>query len=293
MSFGPLVSADWLAAHLRAVRVVDVRWYLDGRSGRAAYEAGHLPGAVWLDLDTELSDPASEAAGRHPLPSPKRFAAALGRVGIAAGTPVVAYDDAGGSIAARLWWMLHVLGEPAAVLDGGLAAWSAPSAPLTLDRSAGASELAPPRSIAWPGSLTTEVPSYSPVRREPVEWPVDRFVTADDVVRSSAAIFDARTAERYAHGDPEIDPRPGHVPGALSAPWAGNLGVDGKFLAPDALRQRFPVEDAIAYCGSGVTACHDLLAMELAGVAHTALYPGSWSQWGADPDRPAEQGLAP
>lgn len=261
---GPLVSGDWLAAHLADVRVVDVRWYLDGRSGRAAYEAGHLPGAVWLDVDTDLSDPASETAGRHPLPSPSRFAAALGRVGIAAGTPVVPYDDAGGSIAARLWWMLRVLGEPAAVLDGGLAAWS--------------------------GALTTQVPSYSPVEREPREWPADRFATADQVARSSAAIFDARTAERYAHGDPGIDPRPGHIPGALSAPWAGNLGADGRFLAPDVLRERFSVDDAIAYCGSGVTACHDLLAMELAGVAHTALYPGSWSQWGADPARPTETG---
>jgi Rhodanese-related sulfurtransferase len=118
----PLVSGDWLAEHLADVRVVDVRWYLDGRSGLAAYEAGHLPGAVWLDVDTDLSEPASEAAGRHPLPSPARFAAALGRVGIAAGMPVVAYDDAGGSIAARLWWLLHVLGEPAGVLDGGLGA---------------------------------------------------------------------------------------------------------------------------------------------------------------------------
>src|SRR5919198_4907439 len=125
MSFGPLVSAEWLSAHLSEVRVVDVRWYLDGRSGRAAYRSGHLPGAVWLDVDSELSGWASPAAGRHPLPTPEQFAAVLGRVGIAQGTPVVAYDDAGGSIAARLWWMLHVLGEPVAVLDGGLAAWPA------------------------------------------------------------------------------------------------------------------------------------------------------------------------
>jgi Rhodanese-related sulfurtransferase len=141
--------------------------------------------------------------------------------------------------------------------------------------------------------LTTEVPSYPSVQREPREWPADRFATADEVARSPAMIFDARTAERYAHGDPAIDPRPGHIPGALSAPWGGNLGADGRFLGPDVLRERFPVEDAIAYCGSGVTACHDLLAMELAGVAHTALYPGSWSQWGADPACPAAEGLAP
>ena len=115
-----LVTGEWLAAHLADVRVVDVRWYLDKtRSGRAEYEAGHLPGAVHLDIDTDLSDPVGPGTGRHPLPTPERFAAALGRAGIAAGTPVVAYDDAGGSIAARLWWLLHVLDEPVAVLDGG------------------------------------------------------------------------------------------------------------------------------------------------------------------------------
>ena len=144
-----------------------------------------------LDIDTDLSDPATPAAGRHPLPSPQRFAAALGRVGIAAGTPVVAYDDAGGSVAARLWWLLHVLGEPAAVLDGGLA--------------------------AWPGELTTDVPDVTAVDRAPVPWPAERFRSADDL--GAARLLDARTAARYAHGDPAIDPRPGHIPGARSAPW--------------------------------------------------------------------------
>ncbi|HKC28553.1 MAG TPA: rhodanese-like domain-containing protein, partial [Jatrophihabitans sp.] len=120
MQFGPVVDAEWLATHLRDVRVVDVRWYLGGPSGRDAYLAGHVPGAVWLDIDSDLSAPPSTSAGRHPLPTPEQFAAALGRVGIADGTPVVAYDDTGGSTAARLWWLLHVLGEPAAVLDGGL-----------------------------------------------------------------------------------------------------------------------------------------------------------------------------
>ena len=264
---GPLVSAEWLAAHLSDVRVVDVRWYLDGRSGRDAYAAGHLPGAVWLDVDTDLSAPASPADGRHPLPAPEHFAAALGRVGIAAGTPVVAYDDTGGSNAARLWWMLHVVGEPAAVLDGGLAAWTAP--------------------------LTTEAPEFAPVPRAAVPWPADRFVGADDVATTDAVVYDARTAERYAHGDPAIDPRPGHIPGARSAPWARNLDENGRFRQPGELRERFAAavgRGAVAYCGSGVTACHDLLAMELAGIESTALYAGSWSQWGADPSRPAETG---
>jgi thiosulfate/3-mercaptopyruvate sulfurtransferase len=264
-TFGPLVSGRWLAEHPDDVRIVDVRWYLDGRSGRAAYQVGHLPGAVWLDVDADLSAPASPAEGRHPLPSPEHFAEALGRAGIGEGTPVVAYDDAGGSIAARLWWMLHVLDEPVAVLDGGLA--------------------------AWPGELTTVVAEHPPVVRAARPWPAARFRTADQVAADGARLLDARTADRYAHGDPAIDPRPGHIPGAHSAPWAGNLGADGRFRPPDQLRSRFAaVADGpvVAYCGSGVTACHDLLALHLAGVPDLALYPGSWSQWGADATRPAE-----
>lgn len=269
--FGPLVDARWLAAHLDDVRVVDVRWYLrpvDGRTGAAAYAEGHVPGAVFLDVDTDLSAPASAEAGRHPLPTPEAFAAALGRVGIGQGTPVVAYDDVGGSIASRLWWMLHVLGEPAAVLDGGLA--------------------------TWPGELTAQEPRVSAVARAAVPWPAGRFVTADQLAGTDAPVLDARTAERHAAGDPGIDPRPGHIPGAVSAPWATNLDTSGRFLPAEQLRARFReigVDGrAVAYCGSGVTACHDLLALTLAGADDLALYPGSWSQWAADPTRPAETG---
>ena len=264
---GPLVSADWLAAHLADVRVIDVRWYLDGRSGRAEYRAGHLPGAVWLDVDAELSGWASPAAGRHPLPSPEQFAAVLGRVGIAEGMPVVAYDDAGGSEAARLWWMLHVLGEPVAVLDGGIQAWAGP--------------------------LTTDLPDVVPVTRPIRVWPAGRFVTADEVADTNAVVYDGRSAQRYAHGDPAIDPRPGHIPGARSVPWTANLGADGRVLPADALRAIYADADgrgAVAYCGSGVTACLDLLGMEIAGIDDTALYAGSWSQWAADPSRPVEEG---
>lgn len=266
---GPLVSGGWLADHLDDVVVVDVRSYLDGRSGREAYAAGHLPGARHLSLDDDLSDPASPALGRHPLPSPERFAAALGRIGVGEGTPVVAYDDAGGSIAARLWWLLHVLGEPVAVLDGGMASWAGP--------------------------LTEVVPDVVPVERAPRPWPADRFVDPDDV-QASSVVLDARAAARFAGGDPRLDPRPGHIPGATSAPWQENLDADGRFLAPAALRDRFSglgvgeSTDVVAYCGSGVTACHDLLALEVAGLGSTALYPGSWSQWGADASRPAETG---
>jgi thiosulfate/3-mercaptopyruvate sulfurtransferase len=261
----PLVTGDWLAAHGAEVHIVDVRWYPDGRPGRDAYLAGHIPGAVYLDLDTELSAPASTADGRHPLPSPERFAAALGRAGIASGAPVVGYDDAGGSIAARLWWLLHVLDEPVAVLDGGLA--------------------------AWPGELTTEVPASAPAERAPREWPARRFRSTDEVATSGEVVYDARATERFAGAPSPLDPRPGHVPGAVSRAWADNLGPDGRFRPAAQLRERYADaadRGAVAYCGSGVTACHDLLALEVAGITDTALYPGSWSQWAADPSRPAE-----
>ena len=265
--FGPLVTGEWLADHRDDVRVVDLRWYLDGRSGRAAYRAGHIPGAVWLDVDAELSGWASPAAGRHPLPRPEQFAAVLGRVGIAEGTPVVAYDDAGGSIAARLWWMLRDQSHPAAVLDGGVQAWTGP--------------------------LSDELPDVEPVHRRIWSWHPERFVGADDVAATGAVVYDARTAERYAHGDPAIDPRPGHIPGARSAPWMANLDADGRLLPADALRKIYAEANgrgAVAYCGSGVTACLDLLAMAVAGIDDTALYAGSWSQWASDASRPIEEG---
>lgn len=269
----PLVDATWLAAHLDELRVADVRWYLDGRSGRDAYLAGHIPGAVWLDIDTDLSDPPGP--GRHPLPSPERFAAAMTRAGIGAGMSVVAYDDAGGSIAARLWWLLHILDHPVALLDGGLAAWS--------------------------GSLETGAAEPAPSTFTPRPFPTVRLADTEEVAEivgahTAAVVLDGRAASRYAHGDPAIDPRPGHIPGARSAPWAGNLDPEGRFLPAPALRERFaaigasPEREVVAYCGSGVTACHDLLALALAGVASTRLYPGSWSEWGADPSRPAAEG---
>ena len=275
---GPLVSVAWLETHMSRVRIIDSRWYLDGRSGHAAYLGGHIPGAVWVDLDRELSAPASPESGRHPLPSPGAFAAAMTRLGIGDGTPVAVYDDARGSIAARLWWMLHLLGHEVAVLDGGISAWTGPLA---------TDDVVP-------------APARSPFTAR--EWPAVGVVDADAVdelrTRRDALVLDARAVSRYTQGDPAIDPRPGHIPNALSAPWTDNVDPEtGRVRDADELRRRFDDLGAsharriVAYCGSGVTACHDLLALTIAGFGdRIALYPGSWSQWGTDDTRPAETG---
>jgi len=274
-SFGPAVSAEWLAEHVGdpGLVVADVRWYLDDRLGRHAYEAGHIPGAVFVDLDADLAAPPSFLGGRHPLPDPVEFASNMSRLGIGDTSRVVAYDDVGGAIAARMWWMLDACGVAAAVLDGGVADWSGELATETAD---------PVR--AW---FTTR------------PWPADRMATADEVEQlrhGEAVVLDARDSERFAHGS-AIDPRPGHVPGAVSAPFADNLS-GGSFEAPEVLRARYEslgvgTKQAVAYCGSGVTACHDLLAMRRAGLGNGRLFVGSWSAWGADTERPSETGTDP
>jgi thiosulfate/3-mercaptopyruvate sulfurtransferase len=268
----PIVSASWLADHLDDVVVADVRWYLDGRSGRAAYDGGHLPGAIWIDLDGVLADPADPLRGRHPLPSPERFAAALGALGIGADRQVVAYDDAGGASAARLVWLLRRIGQPAALLDGGLTSWSGP--------------------------LSTEAPSRASVARAPRPWPPDAIVDADRAA-TAPVLLDARAAERYRGEVEPVDPRAGHIPGARSMPLGDNLDADGRFRPPGVLRERFATAGvhtdgptAVVYCGSGVTACHVLLALEAAGLPGR-LYAGSWSQWSNDPSRPAVTGPDP
>ena len=273
----PIVSGTWLQANLGRVVVADVRWYLDGRSGRAAYEAGHIPGAVFVDLDRDLSAAPSADGGRHPLPTPEGFASALGAAGIGDGCAVVAYDDASGMVAGRLWWMLRALGEPVAVLDGGLA--------------------------AWPGGLSTEYPEVSPAHFTPRPWPPESFASISEVDAArrdrGAVVLDARSPERY-RGEPNaIDPRLGHVPGAVSAPCAANLAPDGTLRSPDELRQSYAAVGAdgdaevVAYCGSGVSANLDLLALELAGLGGGRLFVGSWSAWGADEDRPVATGPEP
>jgi thiosulfate/3-mercaptopyruvate sulfurtransferase len=255
------------------VVLADVRWSLDGTEGRDTYLAGHLPGAVFVDLDEVLSAPPSTTGGRHPLPSPARFAAGLGAAGIGPDDVVVAYDQGPGTVAARLVWLLRVLGQPAAVLEGGLAAWD--------------------------GRVEVGEVRRAPVDHPPRPWPVHRLVDADRVARGSAdpatVVVDARDPARFRGELEPVDPRAGHVPGAVNLPASANVGADARLRDLDELRHRYgsagtlAADEVIVYCGSGVTATHDLLVLELLGV-EGRLYPGSWSAWSADPTRPVATG---
>ena len=260
-----LDDPDWI--------VVDCRFSLaDPEAGRRAYRDSHLPGAHYAHLDEDLSGPVTPTTGRHPLPDPERLARKLGVWGIDRDTRVVAYDDMGGMLAAaRLWWLLRWLGHTAcAVLDGGLPAW---------------------RRAGWP--LTAEAPSARPTTFAP--RPDDRlWMSTEQVLTLPAAdvLLDARAAARYRGEMEPIDPVAGHIPGALNLPTDGNLTPDGPFLPVAALRARFaaalgdrPPPSVIHTCGSGVTACHNLLAMEVAGLGGSRLYAGSWSEWVRDPRR--------
>lgn len=275
----PVVSPEsvvGLQSELHDVVLADVRWYLDGRDGREAFEAGHLPGAVWVDLDRQLAAhgrPATE--GRHPFPSPAAFAAAMGELGIGDHTTVVAYDDTGGLTAGRLVTMLRMLGCDAAMLDGGLAGWVA----------AGFEVANGPADVPEPAAFTEQ------------EWPAERFATAEttaEYAASGGAVIDARAHERFTGEQALIDPRPGHIPGARSAPWAAVLGPDGHLLSRAELRAHYAAlgadEGTIAYCGSGVSACMNAIAMEHAGLTPPRLFVASWSGWSADPAHATEQG---
>ncbi len=272
--FGPIIHVADLEQLGDTMVVCDVRWYLDGPSGIDAYRAGHIPGAVFVDLDSHLAGPPSAAAGRHPLPEPADFADALGGLGIGPAHTVVAYDDVGGMVAGRLVWMLRILGQSAALLDGGLDAWAGP----------------------WATGETKPTPVDCQAR----SWPDSALVDIGqaDIWVDQGILLDARDAERYRGDTEPVDSRAGHIPGARSAPFADNLRVDGRFRSTDQLRERYAAlgvadaGEAVVYCGSGVSACHDLLAMEHAGLGRGRLYPGSWSQWSAS-DRPSIVGPRP
>jgi thiosulfate/3-mercaptopyruvate sulfurtransferase len=263
---GPLITAATLAESIDdpALRVVDCRWYL-GRpgDGRRAYEEGHLPGAIHLDIDSDLTAPAGP--GRHPLPDPVAFRRRLEEVGIGDEHAVVAYDDAGGWVAARLWWMLDDLGhEAVAVLDGGIGAWGAAGHPLTREEP------------SWPASRLS-------LRGE---W--GRVVDRDGLRASlgSVRLLDARAGARYRGETEPIDAYPGHIPTAVSAPTDANLAADGRFLSSAELAARYrelgadgSQGEVIVSCGSGVSATHDALALRIAGLPDARLYPGSYSDW--------------
>ncbi|MFI8965302.1 sulfurtransferase [Streptomyces sp. NPDC053493] len=272
----PIISASELVSESNGSRppvLLDVRWTLGGPPGRPEYEAGHLPGAVYVDLDTELAGPPG-SGGRHPLPDVTAFGAAMRRAGVSADTPVVVYDGGLGWGAARAWWLLRWAGHPdVRVLDGGLAAWT--------------------------GELSKDVPEPAPGDFEPRPGALG-LLDADGAaaLARSGVLLDARAAERY-RGDVEpIDRVGGHIPGALSAPTTENVAADGRFLPAEALAARFAALGATegtevgVYCGSGVSGAHEVLALTLAGLP-AALYAGSWSEWSADPARPVATGPDP
>ncbi|MDP1609952.1 MAG: sulfurtransferase [Sulfuritalea sp.] len=273
-----LVSADELAAHPEWC-VFDCRHDLRNTEyGRQAYARGHIPGALFLHLDEDLSGLANGGNGRHPLPEPADFARRMSECGVDATTQVVAYDNEGGIFASRLWWLLRWLGhEQVAVLDGGLAGWK---------RSKRALEEAVP---------TVTPRQFAP---RPQDIAVDTAQVLADLQSERMLILDARSPERFRGENETLDPVGGHIPGALNRFYFDNLDDDGCFFKPvDELRVEFAAllggmhaAQVVQQCGSGVTACHNLLAMELAGLSGSRLYPGSWSEWCADPARPVAQG---
>lgn len=279
--FTTLIDAATLARHLERSDLVlfDCRFELGNASwGEREYALAHLPGAHYLHLDRDLSSPAGPDTGRHPLPDPHDFARTLASRGVGADCQLIAYDQGNGVYASRLWWLARWVGlKHVAVLDGGMAAWKSAGFPLTQ-----AVPVATPRDL--------------PVQVNDGAWLTTGTV---DQLRGHPGVLliDARGADRFAGRNETIDTAAGHVPGARNHPFAGNLGVDGRFLGAAELRARWstilgslPASSVVAMCGSGVSACHNLLAMEHAGLPGARLYPGSWSEWIRDPRRPITTG---
>ena len=277
--YSTIVSTDLLAAHLDDWTIVDCRFDLQHEHwGRDEYRLAHIPGAVYASLNADLSSAPNGTNGRHPLPSVDALAATFGRLGIDRSTQVIAYDQDAGPYASRLWWMLRYLGHDAvAVLDGGWAKWERENRP-----TRSGDEARPP---------ATFIPATRPGNRAEIGEVVSR--SAD----GGALLIDARAPERFEGRSETIDRVAGHIPGAANHFFKQNLAADGTMLPPETLRANFErllsgraPGDAVMYCGSGVTACQNLLAMEHAGLPGTRLYVGSWSEWSSDPSRPIETG---
>ena len=279
--FTTLIDAATLASQIERddLMLFDCRAELGNPHwGEAEYARSHLPGAQFLHLDRDLSGPVSADSGRHPLPDPDAFALLLGQLGAQTVSQLVAYDQGNGAYAARLWWLARWIGHRnVAVLDGGMAAWTAAGLPVETSRRV-------PVPRQFEANLTAGA------------W-VDSATVDDLRRRPGTVLVDARGSERFAGRNETIDPVAGHIPGARNAPFTGNLAADGRFLPAQALRLRWntllgsqPAAGMIAMCGSGVTACHNLLAMEHAGLAGARLYAGSWSEWIRDPRRPIATG---
>lgn len=275
----PLITVEDLADDRPSQTLLDVRWQLTTGSQPNLYASGHIPGAVFVDLERDLAAPPGEG-GRHPLPAAEDFERAMRAAGVTDGTPVVVYDDADGLPAARAWWLLRYFGhEQVALLDGGLAAWLAAGRPLA------------------EGDETPE--HRGDFEARPGGMPV-LDATQAAALAATGVLIDARAPERYRGETEPMDPVAGHIPGARNWPLARNLDSGGLFLAPAELAEQLAEVTAArggsevgAYCGSGITAAHTVLALELAGVAGAALYPGSWSEWVTDPSRPVATGDEP
>jgi thiosulfate/3-mercaptopyruvate sulfurtransferase len=278
--FSNLIQPSELAPHIGdpGWAIVDCRFYLaEPSKGEAEYQDEHLPGAVYAHLDRDLSGPRTGKNGRHPMPSIEAMVERFSRFGIDDEVQVIAYDTSQGQMAARLWWMLRYLGhDAAAVLDGGLQTWKAEGRPLASGR-----ESRPARRVA---------------ARPRESMRID--VEALERERTEHLLIDARAPERFRGEVEPFDPVKGRIAGARNHPTAASLAADGRFLAPSELRSRFEsilgssrVDSVVSYCGSGVTACHNLLAMDVAGLRGARLYPGSWSEWSADEKRPIERGM--
>ena len=270
----PIINLSEVKSRFPQAKFCDVRYELGRSDGLQQYLSGHIPGAVYVSMDQVLADQPGPGVGRHPLPSPEAFARNLGQLGIADDANVIVYDAVGGRFAGRLVWMLRILGQSASLLNGGLQAWTDAG----LELESGESKV-------------------QPVVRKVRPWPTDELATADEVaahIEAGGKVFDSRAPERYRGEVEPLDPKAGHVPGAANLPFGANYADGGNYLnATETLAQRFKAhgvdENTIVYCGSGVTACNNALAIEATGVKRPRIYVGSWSGWSSE-DRPVATG---